>query len=142
MGMSEAWLLPLLPAGAFVILLIFGPWLPRRGDFIAVGAMLATLILVLVIIADFTSALAAQGAEFPAPHAGGDDQGIASDDAAVGDHGAHPVALDLEAGLWDHISLGSSFVGSAPSSLNRPHTAGSGHGRSKINSCLNRCLKN
>jgi hypothetical protein len=51
-------------------------------------------------------------------------------------------ALDLEAGLWNHIPLGSSFVGSAPSSLNRPHTAGSGHGRSKINSCLNRCLKN
>ncbi|MCH8849486.1 MAG: NADH-quinone oxidoreductase subunit L, partial [Chloroflexi bacterium] len=64
MGMSEAWLLPLLPAGAFVTLLIFGPWLPRRGDFIAVGAMFATLILVFVIIADFTSALAAQGAEF------------------------------------------------------------------------------
>jgi len=64
MGMSEAWLLPLLPAGAFVTLLIFGPWLPRRGDFIAVGAMFATLVLVFAIIADFTSAVSAQGAEF------------------------------------------------------------------------------
>ena len=64
MGMSEAWLLPVLPAGAFVILLLFGPYLPRRGDWLAIGAIFASFVLVFPIIADFTSALADQGAEF------------------------------------------------------------------------------
>ena len=54
MGMSDAWLLPLLPAGAFVILALFGPYLPRRGDWIAVGAIFATFVLVFPIMADFT----------------------------------------------------------------------------------------
>ena len=64
MGMSDAWLLPLLPAGAFVILALFGPYLPRRGDWIAIGAIFATFVLVFPIMADFTSALAEFGPEF------------------------------------------------------------------------------
>ena len=64
MGMSEAWLLPLLPAGAFVVLTLFGPYLPRRGDWIAVGAIFAAFLLVFPIMADFTDALAEHGAAF------------------------------------------------------------------------------
>ncbi len=64
MGMSEAWLLPVLPGGAFVILLLFGPLLPRRGDWLAIAAIFASFVLVFPIIADFTSALAEHGAEF------------------------------------------------------------------------------
>ncbi len=64
MGMSEAWLIPVLPAGAFVALLLFGPYLPRRGDWLAVGAIFASFVLVFPIIADFTQALADEGGEF------------------------------------------------------------------------------
>ena len=61
MGMSDAWLLPLLPAAAFVALTLLGPYLPRRGDWIAVGAIGGVFVLTLLIIADFTDALAVQG---------------------------------------------------------------------------------
>ncbi|MCH8850638.1 MAG: NADH-quinone oxidoreductase subunit L, partial [Chloroflexi bacterium] len=64
MGMSDAWLLPLLPAGAFVVLLLFGPYLPRHGDWLAIGAIFASFVLVFPIIADFTDAVAEKGAEF------------------------------------------------------------------------------
>jgi NADH-quinone oxidoreductase subunit L len=64
MGMTDAWVLPLLPAGAFVLLLLFGPYLPRKGDWIAILAIGATFALVFLIIADFTDALAKQGAGF------------------------------------------------------------------------------
>jgi NADH-quinone oxidoreductase subunit L len=64
MGMTDAWVLPLLPAGAFVVLLLFGPYLPRKGDWVAIAAMLATFVLVFPITADFTSELAKHGAEF------------------------------------------------------------------------------
>ena len=62
--MSDAWLLPLLPATAFVALMLFGPYLPRRGDWIAVGAIGGVFVLTLLIIADFTDALAVQGEAF------------------------------------------------------------------------------
>jgi NADH-quinone oxidoreductase subunit L len=64
MGMTDAWVLPLLPAGAFVILLLFGPYLPRRGDWLAIGAMAAAFVLVFPIAADFTGELSRHGAEF------------------------------------------------------------------------------
>ncbi|MGB2693584.1 MAG: NADH-quinone oxidoreductase subunit L [Dehalococcoidia bacterium] len=64
MGMSDAWLLPVIPAGAFVVLTLFGPYLPRRGDWLAIGAIFATFVLVFPVIADFTDALARHGEEF------------------------------------------------------------------------------
>ena len=39
MGMDQAWLIPAIPAAAFAILLIFGPYLPRRGDWLAIAAI-------------------------------------------------------------------------------------------------------
>ena len=61
MGMTDAWVIPLLPAAAFVALTLLGPYLPRRGDWLAIGAMLVALILVFPVIADFTDALAQHG---------------------------------------------------------------------------------
>lgn len=52
MGMEQAWLIPAIPAAAFVFLLIFGPYLPRRGDWVAIGAIAAAFILVFPVIAD------------------------------------------------------------------------------------------
>ncbi len=37
--MEEVWLIPAIPAAAFVVLLLFGKYLPRGGDFIAIGAI-------------------------------------------------------------------------------------------------------
>jgi NADH-quinone oxidoreductase subunit L len=64
MGMSDAWLLPVLPAGAFVVLMLFGPYLPRRGDWLAIAAIFTSFVLAFPIIADFTNALAKEGAAF------------------------------------------------------------------------------
>jgi NADH-quinone oxidoreductase subunit L len=64
MNMQDAWVLPLLPAGAFVLLALFGPYLPRKGDLIAILAMGAVFVLTILITVDFTDALAAQGEAF------------------------------------------------------------------------------
>ena len=52
MGMGEAWLLAALPAGAFVILLLFGQYLPRRGDWLSIAAIGASFVLVFPVLAD------------------------------------------------------------------------------------------
>ena len=64
MGMSDAWLLPVLPAGAFLVLLLFGPYLPRQGDWLAIAAIFTSFVLAFPIIADLTGALAKEGPEF------------------------------------------------------------------------------
>ena len=65
MGMSDAWILPLLPAAAFVLLALFGPYLPRKGDWLAILAMGSVFVLTILIVADFTDALALLGEDFP-----------------------------------------------------------------------------
>ena len=50
--MEQAWLLPALPAGAFVILAFFSGYLPRRGDWVAISAAVASFVLFLFVAAD------------------------------------------------------------------------------------------
>ena len=50
--MEEAWLIPALPAAAFVILLLVGKYLPRRGDWLAIGAIAASFVLFFFVLAD------------------------------------------------------------------------------------------
>ena len=52
MGMEQAWLIPAIPAAAFAILLIFGPYLPRRGDWLAIAAIGASFVLVFPVLAN------------------------------------------------------------------------------------------
>src|SRR6266566_84413 len=52
MGMEQAWLLPAIPLAAFVILLLAGPYLPRRGDWLAIAAIAASFILFFPVLAD------------------------------------------------------------------------------------------
>lgn len=63
-GMSEAWLLPVLPGAAFVVLVLFGNYLPRKGDWLAILAILGSFVLFFPIAADLTNALAEAGDEF------------------------------------------------------------------------------
>ncbi|MPZ99731.1 MAG: NADH-quinone oxidoreductase subunit L [Dehalococcoidia bacterium] len=56
MSMEQAWVLPAIPAALFVIIALFNPLIPRRGDFLAVLGMAAVVALVGVILVDFTSA--------------------------------------------------------------------------------------
>jgi NADH-quinone oxidoreductase subunit L len=58
-GMSEAWLLPVVPAAAFVTLVLIGNYLPRKGDWLAILAILASFVLLFPIVKDLTDALAA-----------------------------------------------------------------------------------
>jgi NADH-quinone oxidoreductase subunit L len=55
--MDDAWLLPALPVASFVILLLVSPYLPRKGDYIAIGAMAAAFVLTLIIAADMADAI-------------------------------------------------------------------------------------
>jgi NADH-quinone oxidoreductase subunit L len=57
MGMEEAWLLPALPAAAFAALLLFGSYLPRRGDWLAILAMAAAFAAFFPVLADLLDAL-------------------------------------------------------------------------------------
>ena len=45
MGMEQVWLIPAIPAVAFAILLLFGKYLPRRGDWLSIGAITASLAI-------------------------------------------------------------------------------------------------
>ncbi len=60
-GMEHAWVLPALPFGAFVVLLLVGRYLPRRGDLLAVGAMVAAAVLFSLMLADLVQALGEEG---------------------------------------------------------------------------------
>jgi NADH-quinone oxidoreductase subunit L len=62
MGMGDAWLLAALPAGAFAVLLIFGPYLPRRGDWLSIAAIGASFVLLFPILADLLDKIDAPGA--------------------------------------------------------------------------------
>ena len=53
MGAQEAYLIPALPAAAFVILLLFGKYLPRGGDFVAIAAIAGSFLLLFPVLVDF-----------------------------------------------------------------------------------------
>ena len=57
MGMDDAWLMPAIPAGAFAVLLLFGKYLPRRGDWLAIGAIAASFIIFFPILVDLLDKL-------------------------------------------------------------------------------------
>jgi NADH-quinone oxidoreductase subunit L len=52
MGMEQAWLMPAIPAAAFVVLLLGGKYLPRRGDWVAIGAITASVVVFFFVLAD------------------------------------------------------------------------------------------
>ena len=49
--MEQAWLLPAIPAAAFVLVALFHNYLPRQGDFIAVGASVLAFLGFLFVAA-------------------------------------------------------------------------------------------
>ncbi|MCH8814104.1 MAG: NADH-quinone oxidoreductase subunit L [Chloroflexi bacterium] len=52
MGMEQAWLIPALPAAAFVVITLVGKYLPRKGDWVAIGAIAASFVLFFFVLAD------------------------------------------------------------------------------------------
>src|SRR3972149_5973400 len=48
--MEQAWLLPALPAAAFVILALFHQYLPRKGNLIAVGSTVPPFLLAPLLV--------------------------------------------------------------------------------------------
>ena len=52
MGMDDVWLIPAIPAAAFAILLLVGKYLPRRGDWLAIGAIAASFVIFFPILID------------------------------------------------------------------------------------------
>ena len=51
-GVEEAWLLPVIPLGAFVIIALFHNFLPRQGDWLSVGAIFTSWVLFFFVLAD------------------------------------------------------------------------------------------
>ena len=53
MGMEQVGLLPAILAGTFVVVALFNAFLPRRGDWLAILAMLVVIVLGFLVIKDF-----------------------------------------------------------------------------------------
>ena len=47
-----AWVIPALSASAFVVVALFGRWLPMRGAFVSVAAILLGFVLFWFVLAD------------------------------------------------------------------------------------------
>jgi NADH-quinone oxidoreductase subunit L len=55
--MTDVWVLPALPVAAFVLLLLFSPWLPRKGDWLAILLMATALALVFPVAHDVATSI-------------------------------------------------------------------------------------
>src|SRR3990172_4451623 len=64
MGMEQVWLVPALPAAAFVILLLTGKYLTRGGDFVSIAAIFASFVVFLLVANDVLDAIDVQGDAF------------------------------------------------------------------------------
>lgn len=53
MGAEQAWILPAIPACAFVLLVFFRNVLPRKGDWVSILAILASFILFFFVLSNF-----------------------------------------------------------------------------------------
>ncbi len=53
MGAEQAWLLAAIPAGMFVVLVLFGRLLPRGGDYLGILAIGASFVLFFPVLVDF-----------------------------------------------------------------------------------------
>ncbi len=62
--MEQVWLIPALPAAAFVVLLLIGKYLPRGGDFVSIAAIFAAFVVFFFVAADVLDAIDAQGDAF------------------------------------------------------------------------------
>ena len=51
-GIEWAWVIPALSASAFVVVTLFGRWLPMRGAFVSVAAILLGFVLFWFVLAD------------------------------------------------------------------------------------------
>ena len=51
-GIEWAWAIPALSASAFVVVALFGRWLPMRGAFVSVAAVLLGFVLFWLVLAD------------------------------------------------------------------------------------------
>jgi NADH-quinone oxidoreductase subunit L len=56
--MDDVWVLPALPVAGFVILLLISQYLPRKGDWVAIGLMAVAFVLVLAVGKDLADAIA------------------------------------------------------------------------------------
>jgi NADH-quinone oxidoreductase subunit L len=61
--MSEVWIIPALPAAAFAVLLLFGKYLPRGGDWLSIAAIAGAFVAFLFVAADVLDAIEREGAE-------------------------------------------------------------------------------
>jgi NADH-quinone oxidoreductase subunit L len=61
MGMEQAWLMPAIPAAAFAVLLLGGSYLPRKGDFVAIGAIAASVVVFFFVLVDLLDVVDQEG---------------------------------------------------------------------------------
>ncbi|MDO8616755.1 MAG: NADH-quinone oxidoreductase subunit L [Dehalococcoidia bacterium] len=59
--MQDAWLMPAIPGAAFVILLLFGKYLPRKGDWLSIAAMAASFVIFFPVLADLLDKVDTEG---------------------------------------------------------------------------------
>ncbi len=94
--MTDAWVLPALPVAGFVLLLLFSPWLPRKGDWLAIALMGTAFGLVFPIANDVRDAIGRGGFH---------GVGVSRDWLNVQGY------IDIRMGTWvDQITLVMLFV--------------------------------
>jgi NADH-quinone oxidoreductase subunit L len=71
-NMEHAWVLPAIPAGAFIFLALFHNYLPRKGDFVAIAAIIAAFVAMLMVGADLLDQLPVTGADLVGTDSGFD----------------------------------------------------------------------
>jgi NADH-quinone oxidoreductase subunit L len=52
MGVQDAWIIPVIPLGAFVIIALFHNILPRKGDWLSILAILTSFVLSILVLID------------------------------------------------------------------------------------------
>jgi len=86
MGADQAWILVAVPAATFVVLALFGRWLPRKGDWLAVLGVGASLVLYFFVLHDL----------------------LHQRDSLVNAHGYWSIAMDT---TWSHVGNFSLHFG-------------------------------
>ena len=59
--MEQAWLMPAIPAVAFVVLLLAGSYMPRKRDWVAIGAIAASVVVFFFVLADLLDVVGDEG---------------------------------------------------------------------------------
>jgi len=102
--LNKAWIIPLIPAASFFLILFFGKRMPKKGSEIGIAALAISFVLAIVVNVQWFSHVdeAEHEAVVAAEEAG---EPVESGDAAAGDPGEEGGAAPLEAEAEEEVEF-------------------------------------